>query len=67
MGSEMCIRDRGTIDVTLENDEFFVLGDNRSKSSDSRFWGPLKQDFIVGEPLIRLLPLADLSILPGQK
>jgi signal peptidase I len=53
------------IDVTLEDDEYFVLGDNRFSSSDSRIWGPLKADLIVGRAYARLYPLSKLDYLPG--
>ena len=37
------------IGTTLKNDEYFVLGDNRTASSDSRIWGALKRELIVGK------------------
>ncbi len=52
--------------AVLKADEYFVLGDNRAVSSDSRIWGPVKTDFISGRPFIRLLPLNKISFLPGQ-
>ncbi len=56
----------GNLELTLGQDEFFVMGDNRPESSDSRVWGPLPRDHIVGRALVRLLPLSTLSIFPGS-
>jgi signal peptidase I len=52
--------------TTLGATQYFVMGDNRAQSSDSRAWGPLDAHFIVGRPIVRLLPIQTLSILPGQ-
>lgn len=43
--------------ITLGNDEYFALGDNRLGSSDSRDWGALPKDNIVGRVFVRVLPL----------
>lgn len=51
---------------TLGPDEYFVMGDNRDHSSDSRAWGVLKRDEIIGRPFLRLFPPRQLSIWPGM-
>ncbi len=55
-----------TATTTLSKDEYFVLGDNRFHSSDSREWGPLQSKFIVGRAFVRLYPFRDARLLPGQ-
>jgi signal peptidase I len=52
--------------ATLKNDEYFVMGDNRPASFDSRFWGPLPKNLIIGKPFVRLLPLRTFGVFPGS-
>ena len=54
------------ISLTLANDEYFVMGDNRAGSSDSRYWGPLREKFIRGEAFVRLFPLTKIGLHPGS-
>lgn len=42
--------------VKLGSDEYFAVGDNRPYSSDSRAWGPIKKDAIVGRAFFRYWP-----------
>lgn len=51
--------------ISLKDDEYFVLGDNRAGSSDSRVWGPLPERYIIGRPIIRLLPIDGVDVWPG--
>jgi len=46
----------GNLELTLGADEYFVLGDNRLASYDSRNWGPVKEDLIIGRVWLRLFP-----------
>ena len=49
--------------VTLTEDEYFVMGDNRSFSFDSRNFGPVPKEKFIGRVLLRVLPLTRVGIL----
>lgn len=53
------------ISIKLKDDEYFVMGDNRTESLDSRIWGPLKSSLIIGKPFLRLFPVNTIGIFPG--
>lgn len=49
-------------EITLSSDEYFVMGDNRGNSRDSRFFGPLKRNLIVGRVWLRGFPFDQISV-----
>lgn len=57
----------GNVKISLNKDEYFVLGDNRSFSSDSRHWGALPKEYIIGRAYLRLWPLTALAKIETPK
>jgi signal peptidase I len=53
----------GAIALTLESDEYFVLGDNRGASFDSRRFGPVKRNGIVGRTWFRGWPITRVGTI----
>ncbi len=51
-------------DYTLKDDEYYVMGDNRAGSYDSRSWGPIHYSQISGRALVRVFP--DTGLFPGK-
>lgn len=54
----------GAVDVVLGSDEYFVMGDNRTASLDSRSFGPIRRDRIVGRAGYRAWPVYRARTFP---
>jgi len=52
------VKTTGNLKIFLKKDEYFVLGDNRLNSADSRVFGPIKRSDIVGRAVLRLFPFS---------
>jgi signal peptidase I len=58
----------GGIDGHMElgENEYYVMGDNRPASSDSRYWGIVPKKLLVGKAFLRLLPINKIDYKPGS-
>ena len=61
-GRETLVRPGGQTKFTMGEGEYLALGDNRSYSYDSRDWGVVHRDWIVGAARFRLWPPRDLQV-----
>lgn len=53
-------------DITLRDGQYFMMGDNRAQSYDSRDWGPLDERNIKGQVLFRVYPFGVAGYEPGR-
>lgn len=60
------LRTSGEIEIKLSDQEYFVMGDNREFSSDSRRWGALNRRFITGRALIRAWPINRIGAVTSR-
>lgn len=61
------VRTGGQVTTQLKDDEYFVLGDNRPASSDSRSWGVLPRHDIIGRTWFRAWPLGRWGMIPWEQ
>jgi signal peptidase I len=52
-----------TTEWTVPEDQYFVMGDNRPESQDSRFFGPIERELIVGRAWVRYFPLNRIGFM----
>lgn len=57
----------GNVHTTLGPNEYFVMGDNRDASLDSRSFGPVSRDLIVGRVWLRGLPVNKITVFGAPK
>ena len=53
-------------EITLNNNYYLAFGDNTTNSSDSRYWGFVKDERILGTLLLRYWPLNKLKVMVNQ-
>ncbi|MBU0646841.1 signal peptidase I [Patescibacteria group bacterium] len=63
------VKTNGTDDdiISLSNDEYYVFGDNRNFSKDSRSFGPVNKSFVVGRVLLRGWPFDRVNLFSTQQ
>jgi signal peptidase I len=50
-------------EITIPPDHYFMMGDNRGRSDDSRYWGPVPRDWIIGEAFFTYWPVDKVGLL----
>jgi len=63
-GHQPTVPEAWKLPLTLGPDEYFVMGDHRQASQDSRAFGPITKDSIIGRAWLRYWPMSDFGILP---
>lgn len=53
--------------IKLSENEYYVLGDNRNSSKDSRSFGPVSKSFLTGKVLLRGWPFSRMTVFKGEQ
>ena len=56
------LKTQGDLTEQLSDNEYFAMGDNRAYSHDSRAWGPVGKEFVIGKVLVRAWPFNKTAI-----
>lgn len=56
---------KDNMEVVIPQDYYFVAGDNRPRSSDSREWGPIERSSIIGKSQFRYWPFDRMGLIEG--
>lgn len=64
--ADLSTYDQSEAKMAVGPGEYFVLGDNRNASKDSRSFGPVNQSFITGKVLFRGWPLNEITFFNGS-
>jgi signal peptidase I len=59
----LCPREACPQEWIVGDDEYFVMGDNRPSSQDSRVFGPINEDLILGRAWLRYFPLERIGLI----
>ncbi len=51
------------MEKVMGSDEYFIIGDNRGNSSDSRIWGPVEKSDLIGKAIFRFWPFDSFGLL----
>lgn len=54
------------VEITIPEGYYFVMGDNRPHSSDSREFGPIPNNLIIGHAILRYWPIGQMGIVPSM-
>lgn len=52
------------MNVNIKDGEYFIIGDNRPNSNDSRFWGTARKDDFIGKGFFIIYPFSDWGAIP---
>ena len=55
------------VEITVPDGQYFVMGDNRPHSSDSREFGTIEQKSIIGRAVVRYWPIPEIGVIPAIK